>query len=411
MTCNRHGLIFSLLSLVLLAHETSALAGAVYWDPAAGGNGHIYEYVTKSMGFDAAQAAAAARSVGSTSGHLATIQDAAENALLRELAFAGTVGNAWIGLSQPDGSGEPDGDFQWVTGEPVVYTNWSGSEPNDAGGNEDAAAMYDGGVWNDLNKGFGPYGYLVEYDLASKLHSADVKLTLTGATQLTVQGVLSGTAIGTPIGVQLLGTMDVRLYFDDSNQPLGIVLTDSHGEMANSLGGFLDLGVDGGFDFSVPDATAKLFQNLPTGQFSIINDSGQVPADNIVLTLPTGVVSYSPVGAYVSKVSAGSFPLSDFNSSNPSQYTGPIIPVVTAFDSGTPGTRGLKLNLPLTFDVQLIDDAYVRIGLNLEAVGEFAIVPEPSSLLLAGSGTFTALCFVLGAIKRRLATKRQATLA
>ena len=406
MTRSRLVFTVSLLALTWFAQHSAALAGAVYWDHAAGGNGHVYEYVGKSLGFDAAQAAAAARSVGTTSGHLATIQNASENALLRELAFGGSVGNAWIGLSQPDGSPEPADGFQWVTGEPVVYTNWSGSEPNDAGGGEDAAAMYDGGVWNDLSKGYGPYGYLVEYDLASKLHSADVKLTLTGATQLTVQGVLSGTAIGTPIGVQLLGTMDVRLYFDDSNQPLGIVLIDSHGEMANSLGGFLDLGVDGGFNFSVPDATAKLFQNLPTGQFSIINDSGQVQADNIVLTLPTGVVSYSPVGAYVSKVSAGSFPLSDFNSSNPSQYTGPIIPVVTTFDSGTPDARGLKLNLPLTFDVRLIDDASVRIGLNLEAVGEFAIVPEPSSLLLAGSGVFTALCFVAGAKKRRLATKR-----
>jgi hypothetical protein len=200
--------------------------------------------------------------------------------------------------------------------------------------------------------------------------------------------------------------MDVRFYYNDSSQPAGIVLTDSHGEMANSLGGFLDLGVDGGFNFSVPDATAKLLQSMAAGQFSIINSLGQVQADNIALTLPTGVVSYSPVGGYVSKVSAGSFPLSDFNTSSPSQYTGPIIPVVTTFDTGTPGMRGLKLELPLTFDVALIDNASVRIGLNLEAVGEFAIVPEPSTAALAGAGVCALSLFFAGAKNRRLATKR-----
>jgi hypothetical protein len=116
VTRNRLVLIVSVFALVLLAHHSAALAGAVYWDPATGGNGHVYEYVGKSMGFETARTTASAQNVSGATGHLATIQNAAENAFLRQLAFPGSSkGNAWIGLSQPPGSPEPNGDFQWVT--------------------------------------------------------------------------------------------------------------------------------------------------------------------------------------------------------------------------------------------------------------------------------------------------------
>jgi hypothetical protein len=172
--------------------------------------------------------------------------------------------------------------------------------------------------------------------------------------------------------------------------------------MAASLSGILELGITGTLEFSLPNATAKVWQAQPAGSFSVIDAAGVAHADNVVLTLPTGTVTYSSVGGGAT----GSFNLSSFGTIGAANYAGPVIPVVTTFDSLTPGMRGVKLELPLLFDVPLLNDASVRIGLNLEAVGEFAIVPEPSSLLLAGSGVFTALCFVAGAKKRRLATKR-----
>lgn len=396
MTRNRICLCLFVGAIAMLAHHATALAGAVYWDPAAGGNGHIYEYVGTSVGFEAARTAASARGVPDATGHLATIQDAEENAFLRQLAFPGsTKGNAWIGLSQPPGSTEPDGDFQWVTGEPLVYTNWSGSEPNDAGGNEDAAAMYDGGVWNDLDLGYGPSGYLVEYETSSALHSAATKLTLTSATTLSVQGVVAGTATGTAAIVPLLGTMNTQLYFNDLNQLFGILLIDSNAEMAAPLSGILELGVTGTLEFSLPNATAKVWQAQPAGSFSVIDAAGVAHADNVVLTLPTGTVTYSSVGGGATS----SFNLSSFGTIGAANYAGPVIPVVTTFDSPTPGMRGVKLELPLLFDVPLLNDASVRIGLNLEAVGEFAIVPEPGSLLLAGSGLFVLAVFA-GATRR-----------
>jgi len=61
-------------------------------------------------------------------GHLATITSSAENAFIS--TQLGTTQFAWLGGEQPPGSLEPDGGWQWITGEPWVYTNWDIGEPN-----------------------------------------------------------------------------------------------------------------------------------------------------------------------------------------------------------------------------------------------------------------------------------------
>src|SRR5262249_34066741 len=79
-------------------------------------------------------------------GHLATINDAAENTWLRD-----TFGNFhyWIGLT--DWGSE--GTFYWISGEPVTYINWDGGQPDNAPpGGEDAVHINHFGSlgWNDL---------------------------------------------------------------------------------------------------------------------------------------------------------------------------------------------------------------------------------------------------------------------
>ncbi len=77
-------------------------------------------------------------------GHLVTISDAAEN----NFVYQNTTDKSWIGFTDQ----EEEGNWQWVTGEDVTYTNWLPTEPNNSGNNEHYAHIrhrepFD--QWND----------------------------------------------------------------------------------------------------------------------------------------------------------------------------------------------------------------------------------------------------------------------
>ncbi|KAA3623922.1 MAG: HYR domain-containing protein, partial [Bacteroidetes bacterium] len=77
-------------------------------------------------------------------GHLVTINSAAENTYVSNF----NSGRIWIGHTDRDS----EGNWEWVTGEPVIYTNWAPGEPNNYGGNEDWAVINWSGTnpdWND----------------------------------------------------------------------------------------------------------------------------------------------------------------------------------------------------------------------------------------------------------------------
>lgn len=130
-------------------------------------NGHSYEAIVSTEGLDWADARADAesRSVGGVQGHLATITSAGEDLWFQE-AFAQVLSaGPWLGGFQPDGSGEPADNWQWVTGEPFDYTNWGDGEPNDADGEDCLQYLPDPPSWNDFPCGAGPGAvYIVEYD-------------------------------------------------------------------------------------------------------------------------------------------------------------------------------------------------------------------------------------------------------
>lgn len=81
-------------------------------------------------------------------GYLVTISSQAEQNFLVE-AFGGTE-LLWIGFTDR----LVEGEFQWINGEAVTYTNWAVGEPNNelVFGGEDYAAMnwWEPGLWNDL---------------------------------------------------------------------------------------------------------------------------------------------------------------------------------------------------------------------------------------------------------------------
>jgi Sulfatase-modifying factor enzyme 1/Lectin C-type domain len=160
------GAVASAASLGMCA-DASAQSSAVQWTTASGGNGHWYQVVVATVTWEVA-----ANSAIGLGGHLATIQSANESALIRSI---GVRDNCWIGLSQNHSSSaflEPTGGWEWVTGEPVTYTNWrihtNPPEPNNYGGYEDWAHLDAGAVtWNDSEQLPPPWNgvtaYAVEY--------------------------------------------------------------------------------------------------------------------------------------------------------------------------------------------------------------------------------------------------------
>lgn len=106
-------------------------------------NGHAYLLLSSSSWTDAE---AEAEALG---GHLATINDAGENAWVQSAFSANGTRALWIGLN--DAASE--GNFVWSSGETSLYRNWANGEPNNYGGNENYAYIgyptFSDGTWND----------------------------------------------------------------------------------------------------------------------------------------------------------------------------------------------------------------------------------------------------------------------
>lgn len=114
-------------------------------------NGHTY--FLSNAPYPPEQAHARAIAAG---GHLATISNAAENAFISAMR----TDRIWIGFTDRD----VEGTWKWINSEPVTYTNWSGGEPNNAGGNEDWAVInWIGPSWNDWYYTQPAY-YVIEFD-------------------------------------------------------------------------------------------------------------------------------------------------------------------------------------------------------------------------------------------------------
>ena len=87
-------------------------------------------------------------------GHLATIDDAAENDFVS--TRFGVVRSLWIGLTDAN----VEGTYVWASGAPLLYTNWFTNEPSDCTFvgcfSEDFVEIYQDygggtvGRWNDL---------------------------------------------------------------------------------------------------------------------------------------------------------------------------------------------------------------------------------------------------------------------
>jgi hypothetical protein len=138
----------------------------VQWTAASGGNDHWYELLVRPAGLDWSEARDLALTLDheGLSGHLATLGSSAENDFVSDLLIGFVEEAAWIGGFEDNVTG-----WQWDTGEAFNYTNWSGSQPDNADGGQDYIGLQSPGnyfgLWDDRQLPM--TGLLVEYSQPS----------------------------------------------------------------------------------------------------------------------------------------------------------------------------------------------------------------------------------------------------
>jgi hypothetical protein len=150
-----------------------AAAASVSAQTVRGPNGHFYTLVSApGISWPAAHEAAEASLRNGQPGHLVTITSQEEQDFLVGTFGAGALETKWMGLFQPVPEDAETG-WEWVTGEPFNFTDWSAGEPNNGNygpvfGFESVGLFWAGGRWNDApplwNYGAGA-GYVVEWDV------------------------------------------------------------------------------------------------------------------------------------------------------------------------------------------------------------------------------------------------------
>jgi len=194
-----------IVEVVRISSEQTRRKGAVQWKTSAGGNGHFYKVIAVPEEIDWTGARRRAFAAGgnlvtiaskgiswteanrravAAGGHLVTITSKAENDFVFALVdhpefwermdIGPWMMGPWIGAVQAEGAREPDGGWQWVTGEPFEFANWRPGDPNDAckaSGVVNRICFYHGekrsrsGLWVDaaINS---PYNvsYVIEFD-------------------------------------------------------------------------------------------------------------------------------------------------------------------------------------------------------------------------------------------------------
>ena len=114
--------------------------GPVYCAPfGKNGTWNLYQLIAKPCTWLQAQAAAEGAPAPEGfpnppgGGHLVSIHSAAENDFLLEIA-RGTYA-FWIGLNDRrlEAANDPEGPWEWSSGEPVTWRHWDASEPDSGG--------------------------------------------------------------------------------------------------------------------------------------------------------------------------------------------------------------------------------------------------------------------------------------
>ena len=169
-------LIFVLAIVMVASLVPVCEADPVQWRTKDGGNGHYYEVIDMGtldnwLTWEEAKAAAEAASCLGVPGHLATITSAEEEQFIIDNLLP-PYGSWALGGHQPvNPETAPDEGWEWITGEPWVYTNWQWAEPwSPPGVDEDTLNLAHRGApgnkiwgWQDIEYTTKDNGYIIEY--------------------------------------------------------------------------------------------------------------------------------------------------------------------------------------------------------------------------------------------------------
>lgn len=148
-----------------ISKEAAVASPEPAWDLEKSFQGHTYRFVAQKRSWHVAK-----ESAERAGGHLVVIESPKENAFVADLvsqACGGAPQETWIGLSNDNEAGQ----WTWVAGKKLKYTNWNTGEPNNTGGIENFAQLgkptltdsAEMGKWNDMNAGWKSY-YVIEFD-------------------------------------------------------------------------------------------------------------------------------------------------------------------------------------------------------------------------------------------------------
>ena len=188
-------------------------------------NGHSYFLSNTKVTPEVAHANAIA-----AGGHLVTISDADENLFVSNFISD----KIWIGHTDRD----VEGQWKWISNEPVTYTNWAPNEPNNAGGNEDWAVINWSGNnpdWNDWYFNSTAY-YAIEFDggtIPTTLVSgpAPGEVFPIGTTTVTYEAVdASGNRVETSFDVTVVDNINPTIT---SPQDINTIATSAAGAIVN----------------------------------------------------------------------------------------------------------------------------------------------------------------------------------
>ncbi|NCC50109.1 MAG: hypothetical protein EOM20_02725 [Spartobacteria bacterium] len=174
--------VLILAAMLCLARAIGATADTGPWAfTKPDGTQHWYRVVSAPAGITWLAARNAAIDSG---GYLACLTSTQENDFVFHLcddpAYWHTrpgdsgLAGPWLGGAQAISAAEPDEGWEWISGEPMVFTNWAPGQPDDAIPNE--AAMYFGetagtrlNAWSDTRPvDTNVCAYVIEYDTSPR---------------------------------------------------------------------------------------------------------------------------------------------------------------------------------------------------------------------------------------------------